>query len=313
MRVMEVASPGGPEVLQIAERPLPTPSLGEVRVRVHAAAINPVDWKTRAGAGIASALPPVPWVLGWDVSGVVEATGPGVTRLRVGDAVFGMPRFPALTGGYGEYVAAPARDLALLPTGLPHVEAAAIPLAGLTAWQALVQLAAVTAGTRVLVHAAAGGVGHLAVQIARWRGAHVSGTASHRKHARLRDWGADKVVDYRAQAFEDALEPMDVVLDMGGLYPERSLAALRPGGLLITAPGVEPLDGELDGEVRGIRIARLLVEPDRHQLDELVALHVSGAVRAHIDRTATLENVAELHRAGEEGGLTGKAVLDLSA
>lgn len=313
MRVMEAASPGGPEVLQIAERPLPIPGLGEVRVRVHAAAVNPVDWKTRAGAGIASALPPVPWVLGWDVSGVVEAMGPGVTRLRVGDAVFGMPRFPALTGGYGEYVVAPARDFARLPPGLSHVEAAAMPLAGLTAWQALIELAAVTHGTRVLVHAAAGGVGHLAVQIARSRGAHVVGTASHAKHARLRAWGTDELVDYRAQRFEDVLEPVDVVLDMGGLYPERSLTVLRPGGLLITDPGVEPLSGERDGEVREMRIARLLVEPDRHQLDELAALHMSGVVRAYVHRTAALDDVAELHREGEAGGLTGKAVLDLSA
>ncbi|HXV92701.1 MAG TPA: NADP-dependent oxidoreductase, partial [Pseudonocardia sp.] len=207
MRVITQLSTGGPEVLEPGEAPVPEPLPTEVRVRVEAAGVNPVDWKTRAGAGMARVIGPPPFTIGWDVAGVVDAVGPGVTRFEVGDEVYGMPWFPRQAGAYAEYMTAPSRHFALRPPGLSAVEAAAMPLAGLTAWQSLVDVAAVRPGQRVLVHAAAGGVGHLAVQIAKARGAQVIGTASAAKHALLAELGVDQPVDYRSERFEDVVEP----------------------------------------------------------------------------------------------------------
>src|SRR6185312_1255705 len=196
-----------------------------------------VDWKTRAGTGVAAVLGPPPFTVGWDVAGTVDAVGPGVTRFAVGDAVFGMPWFPRAAGAYAEFVTAPSRHFAHRPAGLSEVEAGALPLAGLTAWQSLVDVAHVRPGERVLVHAAAGGVGHLAVQIAKARGAHVIGTASAGKHDLLRSLGADELIDHRAQRFEEVVEPVDLVYDLvGGEVAQRSLDVLRPDGLMICLP-----------------------------------------------------------------------------
>ena len=194
--------------------PIPT----EVLVRVHAAGVNPVDWKTRKGSGMAGVLGDPPWRIGWDVAGVVEEVGMGVTRFRPGDEVFGMPWFPRAAGAYADYVTCPARQLALRPEGLDFAAAAALPLAALTAWQALVDTAGLQAGQRVLVHAAAGGVGHLAVQIAKALGAEVYGTAGAAKQDFLRELGVDRPIDYKAEAFEDVATDMDVVLDLIGTW-----------------------------------------------------------------------------------------------
>src|SRR5918996_805487 len=206
MRVITQLATGGPEVLEVGEAKIPQPLPTEIRVRVGAAGVNPVDWKTRAGAGMAPVIGPPPFTVGWDVAGTVDAVGPGVTRFAVGDAVFGMPWFPRQAGAYAEFVTAPSRHFAHRPAGQSEVEAAGLSLAGLTAWQCLVDIAAVQPGQRVLVHAAAGGVGHLAVQIAKARGAYVVGTASAGKHNLLHDLGIDEAVDYRAEAFEKAAE-----------------------------------------------------------------------------------------------------------
>jgi NADPH:quinone reductase-like Zn-dependent oxidoreductase len=198
MRAISQNTFGGPEVLQLAEVEKPQPLPTEVLVRVHAAGINPVDAKTRAGSGVAGVLGEPPFILGWDVSGVVEDVGHGVHTVAVGDEVFGMPWFPRAASAYAEYVTAPSRHFARKPASLSHVEAAAVPLAGLTAYQILTALADVQPGQRVLVHAAAGGVGHLAVQFTKHLGAYVVGTASAGKHDWLRQLGADEVVDYHS-------------------------------------------------------------------------------------------------------------------
>src|SRR3954464_1444869 len=235
MRVITQLSTGGPEVLEVGEAEVPTPLPTEIRVRVAAAGVNPVDWKTRAGAGMAKVIGPPPFTVGWDVAGTVDAVGVGVTRFAVGDMVFGMPWFPRAAGGYGEFVTAPSRHFAHRPAGLSEVEAAGLPLAGLTAWQALVDIAGVQPGQRVLVHGAAGGVGHLAVQIAKARGAYVIGTASAAKHELLRSIGAHELIDHHSQDFADTVREVDVVLDaLGGANWARSLRTLRPGGTLIS-------------------------------------------------------------------------------
>lgn len=306
MRAVVVEQWGGPENLVEREMERPEPGPGEVLVRVHAAGVNPVDWKTRAGGALIE-WGPVPAV-GWDVSGTVEAVGPGVGIFRPGDEVFGMPLFPRQAGGYAEYVVAPARHLAPKPASLTHLEAAALPLAALTAWQALVDAADVRPGERVLVHAAAGGVGHLAVQIAKARGAHVIGTASAGKHDLVRELGADEVIDYRETRFEDVVSDMDVVLDgIGGETAERSLKVLRDGGRLITLPGPDDVPAARDG----VRAAWVLVEPDHLGLREIAALVDQGRLRPVVDLVVPLAEASKAHAIGEQGRTTGKIVLSV--
>lgn len=304
MRAMVVEQWGGPENLVEREMERPEPGLNEVLVRVHAAGVNPVDWKTRASGAL------ITWgevpVVGWDVSGTVEAVGPGVGIFRPGDEVFGMPLFPRQAGAYAQYVVAPARHLAPKPALLTHVEAAALPLAALTAWQALVDTAHLRPGERVLVHAAAGGVGHLAVQIAKARGAHVTGTASAGKHDLVRELGADEVVDYRTTRFEDVVSDMDVVLDsLGGETAERSLKVLRPGGRLITLPGPDDVPATHDG----VRAAWILVEPDHHALRNITTLVHQGRLKPIVHASLPLTQAATAHTIGEQGHTTGKIVL----
>ncbi|MFF3211630.1 NADP-dependent oxidoreductase [Streptomyces sp. NPDC002886] len=304
MRAIVVSQWGGPEVLTETELDRPEPGLGEILVRVHAAGVNPVDWKTRASGAL------IPWgpvpMVGWDVSGTVEAVGPGVTLYRAGDEVYGMPRFPEQAGGYAEYVTAPARHFARKPASLDHVQAAALPLAALTAWQALVDTAGVSAGQRVLVHAAAGGVGHLAVQIAKARGAYVIGTASAAKHGLLRELGADEVIDYRTADFEEAVSGVDIVVDaVGGEYTARSLKVLKPGGHLVTLPGP---DG-IPADTAGVHAAWVLVEPDLGGLREIADLADRGLLRPLVDTVLPLAEAAKAHEIGELGRTTGKIVL----
>ncbi|WP_232247482.1 NADP-dependent oxidoreductase [Kitasatospora azatica] len=304
---------GSPEVLRIATVARPEPGPTEVLVRVRAAGINPVDVKTSKGEGLAWFYGEPPYTLGWDVSGTVEAVGFGVTILKPGDEVLGMPSFPRLAGGFAEYVTAPSRHFVRKPAGLSHAEAAGLPLAGLTAWQIIVDTAGVTAGQRVLVHAAAGGVGHLAVQIAKARGAFVIGTASAGKHEFLRGLGVDQVVDYTVAPFEQQVGEVDVVVDNIG-DPEhqlRSLAVLREGGLLVAVPGgVDPKAAE-QAAATGRRITDVLVEPDQIGLLGLLELIEAGRLRVEVAAELPFEQVAEAFRLVGGNRTQGKVVLTL--
>ncbi|KOU57172.1 MULTISPECIES: NADP-dependent oxidoreductase [unclassified Streptomyces] len=307
MRAIVVKEWGGPENLVEREIERPEPGLGEVLVRVHAAGVNPVDWKTRAsGALIAWGETPI---VGWDVSGTVEAVGPGVTLYAPGDEVYGMPHFPRQAGGYAEYVVAPARHFARKPASLDHVQAAALPLAALTAWQALVDTAGITAGQRVLVHAAAGGVGHLAVQIAKARGAYVIGTASAAKHDVLRELGADELIDYRSVDFAEAVSDVDVVLDaLGGETAERSLKVLRSGGHLVSLPGPDSVPAGADG----VNASWVLVDPDLKGLEAIADLADKGLLKPLVETVLPLAEAARAHEIGEQGRTTGKIVLTVA-
>ncbi|KJS62147.1 NADP-dependent oxidoreductase [Streptomyces rubellomurinus] len=312
MRAISQDTAGGPEVLRLVDAARPEPGRGEVLVRVHAAGVNPADWKTRSRGVFANGATP-PFTLGWDVSGVVEAVGPGVAIHRPGDEVYGMPRFPHPAGGYAEYVTAPARHFAPRPEGLSHVEAAGLPLAALTAWQALVDTADVRPGQRVLVHAAAGGVGHLAVQIAKARGAYVIGTASGAKHGLLRELGADETVDYRTVDVAEAVQGVDVVLDpIGGPSWARSLRSLRPGGTLVSIEPPTEAFPLAEAEAAGVRAVFVLVEPDQQGLREISRLVGSGRLRVLVDTVLPLERAADAHRLGELGRTTGKIVLSVT-
>ncbi|MFC5749766.1 NADP-dependent oxidoreductase [Actinomadura rugatobispora] len=305
MRAISQDVLGGVEVLKEIDLPRPDPGPTEVLVRVHAAGVNPTDWKHRA-YGLFLGQPP--FVLGWELSGVVEETGLGVTLHKPGDAVFGMLKYPQGAGAHAEYVSAPSRYFVPKPENLDHIQAAALPLAGLTAWQALVDTAGLEAGQRVLIHAAAGGVGHLAVQIAKARGAYVIGTASEPKHALLRGLGADELIDYRTTDFAEAVRDVDVVLDtIGGEYGPRSVRTLRPGGVIVT---ITPRDVRI-GDAPGVRSEVLLVEPDQQGMKELAALAGAGRLRAQLDTVVPLEEAARAHERGETNRTTGKIVLSV--
>lgn len=309
MRTVTQQTLGGPEVLEIVEVPRPEPRPNEILVRVHAASLNPTDWKHRANGGF---LGEPPFVLGWDLSGVVEAVGVGVARFRPGDKVFGMLSYPFGHGAHAEYVAAPARVFAKKPRALDHVQAAALPLVSLTAWQALDEYADLGPGQRVLIHAAAGGVGHVAVQIAKARGAHVIGTASAAKHDVLRDLGVDEPVDYTSQDVAEVVDGVDVVLDtIGGETSVRSLRALRPGGILVSILPVGSEDLFREAEQRGVRAVRMLVDSSRADLQAIAQLVEEGLLRPTIAETVPLERIAEGHRLGDTGRTTGKIVVTM--
>jgi len=270
--------------------------------------VNPVDWKVRARGGF---LGEPPFTVGWDVAGVIEELGRGVTRFAPGDRVFGMPRFPREAAAYAEYVTAPSRQLALIPEGLGDVEAAALPLAGLTAWQALVETAGVGPKSRVLILAAAGGVGHLAVQIAKARGAYVIGTARAEKHAFLASVGADEAVDYTTGPLAGGVDDVDVVLDLvGGETALDALSTLRDGGVFVTVTGAA--DEVRDQAAGRVRLEGVLVEPDRLGMEALAELVAEGVLRPHVSATFPLADAARAHEAGETGRTQGKLVLTVA-
>src|SRR5207253_7444653 len=288
MRAVEVSRFGGPDVLRLTEVDRPSPISTEVLVRVAAAGVNPVDLKTRRGEGVSRWVGPPPFIVGWDVAGTVEAMGYGVTRFEIGDAVYGMPRFPRAAGAYAEYVAAPSRQLARAPRKASSAEAAALPLASLTAWQCLVDTAHVKEGQRVLVHGASGGVGHLATQLAKSIGASVI-TAGSR--------------DRDALASRD----VDVALDLvGGSDTMLLLETLREGGLLLAVADGATEDVKREANRHGRRVLEPLVEPDGHSLEKIAELVDSGALEVTIDEVFPLERAAAAHERLEKGGVRGK-------
>ncbi len=307
MKAVRIHEYGGPEVVRHEEAPRPQPGPGEVLVRVEAAGVNPVDWKTRSGGGQAKKIGErFPLVLGWDLSGTVEEVGPEVEELAAGDEVFGLVRFPQPGETYAEYATAPAQELAPKPAALSHEEAAAVPLAALTAWQALFEAGRLEKNQTALVHAAAGGVGHLAVQLARWKGARVIGTASAHNADFLRSLGAEPL-DYGAQPFEEAVSDVDLVLDaIGGDVLERSFSVLRRGGVLVSIRGEPDTDLARRHEVRAERV---LVRPDGQQLRQIASVLEDGHVRPVVSEVLPLSEVGRAHQLSEEGHVRGKIVL----
>ncbi|MEV3858330.1 NADP-dependent oxidoreductase [Streptomyces sp. NPDC050095] len=307
MRAISQRRLGGPEVLGVVEVERPVPGEGEVLVRVHAAGVNPVDRMARSGAAPVFGDPP--FTLGRDISGVVEEAGRDVSELRPGDEVFGMIR----GGGYAEYAVVRVDHVAPKPSSVDHVHAAAVPVAALTSWQALVDLAQIGPARRVLVHAAAGGVGHIAVQTAKAEGAYVIGTARADRHEFLRDLGVDEPLDYTTTDFAQTVRDIDVALDLiGGEYGPRTLATLRPGGILVSAVladlGVTPQDAE----ARGVRFTPVAVRPSGATLRKVAALMASGRIRPHVSAVLPLEEAGKAHELGAAGRTQGKIVLTVS-
>ncbi|MET3689685.1 NADPH:quinone reductase-like Zn-dependent oxidoreductase [Priestia megaterium] len=319
---------GGPEVLRYEEAPLPELKPGEVLVRVHAVGINPPDWYLREGY---KDLPPewqpavsFPLILGSDMSGVVEAVATDVQGFSIGDEVFGMVRFPSMgeSAAYAEYVTAPASDLALKPAGIDHVHAAGAPMAGLTGWQFLIELGHNEAnpfqpeshrplplnGKTVLVNGAAGGVGHLAVQLAKWKGAHVIAVASGKHESFLRELGADEFIDYTKSPPEDIAHDVDLVLDtLGGSTTGRFLRTLKRGGALF--PVFIGFSDAEEAVKLGVTVSMTQVRSNGPQLVELGRLLDTGTVRVAIDSTFPLADARKAHERAARGHIQGKIVL----
>jgi NADPH2:quinone reductase len=301
------------DVLHLEQAGIIEPGADEVQVRVAGAGLNPIDWKTRKGLGFAARQieNDLPWTPGYDMAGEVVAVGDNVTTLAPGDRVMGMIGFPAGGGGYAEYVTAPAADLAIVPEELDLLSAGALPLAALTAWQALFEVAELEAGQKILIHAGAGGVGHFAVQFALERGAHVIATASDSNRDFLAGLGVHEVIDYHTTRIEDECYGLDVVLDLiGGDVGKRSLHTLSEHGVLVTIPTVTADEIITLAESMGLRAHGMTVRPDVFHLEEIAELIEDGDVRVHIDQTFPLDQVQQAHRILEGGHVRGKLVLD---
>jgi NADPH:quinone reductase-like Zn-dependent oxidoreductase len=315
MKAVQVYEDGGPEVLIYESVPRPTPQRGEVLVRVHAAGVNPADWRARAGfpdvpEQFRHAIPPIsrPHIPGFDLSGIVEATGPDVAAFRKGDAVFGMIRFPGGGKAYAEYATAPITDLALKPMSIDHIQAAAIPMAALTAWQFLYQ--DLEPGQTVLINGAAGGVGHIAVQLAKIKGTHVIAVASNRHEAFLRKLGVDEFIDYTTSPVEQVVRNIDLVYDtVGGANGDRLLSVLKRGGRLVGINiGNYPTERAAQLGIT-IGTGRPSLHPDAAQLTEIGRLINAGCLRVAIDTVVPLSHAHQAHIRGESGHLRGKIVL----
>lgn len=307
MQAISQDSLGEPDVLRQMEAERPEPGPGQILVAVHAAGVNPTDWLHRRHGYF---LGEPPFTLGWDVSGVVEAVGVNVSLFTPGDEVFGMLPYPYGAGAYAEYVTGPVRAFVPKPAALSHAEAGALPMAALTAWQALIDTARVQPGQRVLVLGAAGGVGHLAVQIAKAHGAYVIATASTAKTDFVRGLGADEVIDYRTTDFVTQARDIDVILDLvGGDDQLRALRTLAPGGLLVSTLSVDSGDLAERAAELGVRTAAVFVEHDRAGMAGIAALAESGRLRPHVFGTYPLAEAAEAHTQGETSRATGKLVL----
>ncbi|NEM92104.1 NADP-dependent oxidoreductase [Galbitalea soli] len=313
MRAIIIEKPGGPEVLLPAEIERPVRVNAEFLVQIVAAGVNPIDAKTRAGRGVATAIDDWPAVLGADFSGIVVESPYESHPLQPGDEVYGMIMNPRFTGSYAEYAAVPSISLARKPKALSHVEAAGVPLAALTAWGMVVEVARAHEGQRILIHAGAGGVGHFAVQFAAYFGAHVIATGSQRNVAWLRELGASQVIDHGASRFEEEVSDVDVVIDLIGNASDdtgtRSLGVLRPGGLLVNAPTGSWPTMQAECAAAGIRSTGYKTAPDGSTLAVISRLLESGDVRVFVDQVFDLDHVADAHRALETGHTRGKIVL----
>ncbi len=306
MKAVRIHEYGGPEVLKYEEAPKPQPSAGEVLIRVHATSVNPVDWKVRQGYLQQMMKYKMPLIPGWDVSGVVEALGPGTTRLKAGDQVYSRPDL-SRDGTYAEYVVVKESEVALKPQSIDFVSAAAIPLAALTAWQALFDGAKLAAGQKLLIHGAAGGVGCFAVQLAKMKGAYVLCTASKKNHDFLRSLGADECIDYNTVKFEDVVHDVDAILDtITGETMERSWQVLRKGGILVSI--LEPPKPE-KAAAHGVRCHHTFVQANVEQLNELAKLVDSGKLKVIIEKVYPLSEARAAQESNAAGHTRGKLVL----
>ncbi|MBV1789269.1 NADP-dependent oxidoreductase [Marinobacterium sp. D7] len=312
MKAIRLHAFGGPENLSLDEVDTPVPAPGEVLIRNRAAGVNPIDWKTCSGGGASAFIGELPYIPGWECAGTVEALGEGVSEFSVGDEVFGFLRFPEAAGCYAECVCAPVNQIAKRPDSLDVNAAAGLGLAGLTAWQALHSKAGVQAGQRVLVLAAAGGVGHLAVQLAKAAGAYVIGTASAANQAFIASLGCDECIDYTNTNLSVSLRDVDIIIDgVGGATAIEALGCLKPGGVIVTLPSVTAAEVAEAGERGGYRVLGIRVEPNGMELAELASLCAAGQLKLSLADTLPLAEAGRAHQLSASGHQRGKLVLSI--
>lgn len=306
MKAARIHAYGDSSEIRIEDAPLPTLNDDDVLIRVVATSVNPVDWKIRKGY-LKSFIPyEMPLTMGWDVSGVVEKIGPAVTKFKPGDAVYSRPDI-ARNGAYAEYIAVRESEIAFKPATISHVEAASLPLVSITAWESLFTTAGLSKGQRVLIHAGAGGVGSIAIQLAKAKGAHVTTTASATKSALVKSLGADEVIDYRTQDFSKLAKDMDVVFDtVGGETQEKSWGTLKPGGILVS---ITDRPSEDRARAEGKRAGFVFIGPNAPILTELAGMVDAGQVRPIIGAEYGLNDAAKAQQASETGHATGKIVI----
>jgi NADPH:quinone reductase-like Zn-dependent oxidoreductase len=308
MKAVRIHKYGGPDTLIYEDAPMPVLTGDDILVRIHASGVNPVDWKAREGHLQGFIDYKLPFIPGWDFSGVVEAVGENATGFEVGQEVYSRPDI-SRDGTYAEYIAARASEVAKKPTALSHIEAAAVPLAALTAWQSLFDAAHLVAGQTALIHAAAGGVGVFAIQLAKWKGAKVIGTASKANHKFLRDLGADEVIDYKSVRFEDVVKGVDVVFDtIAGETQERSWQTLKPGGTLVSV--LSPPSEEKAAQF-GAKAAYVFVQPNSGQLTRIAELIDEGNLKVFIEKVFPLDQARQAQELNEQGHTRGKIVLSV--
>lgn len=299
---------GGPEVLKYEDVPRPTPAKGQVLIRLRAASVNPLERKIREGVMQKMMPLKLPYIPGSDLAGVIESVADGVANLSVGQEVFGFT--PATTGGtYAEYIAASTDVLVAKPQALDFNNAASVPVVAMTAWQALFVDGDLAKGQSVLIHGGAGGVGMFAVQLAKWKGAHVTATASAGDIEFVKGLGADKVIDYKADRFEDKVSGVDVVLDLiGGETQQRSWQTIKPGGILVATPA--PPSQE-EATRHGVRAVMVHMQGDRAQLSKITELIATGAIKTFVGATFPLADARKAQQASESGHVRGKIVLEI--
>lgn len=308
MKAVRIHSYGDTDVLAYEDTERPIPGVGEVLVKVYAASINPVDQAVRAGYMQGMLSLELPLTLGLDVAGVVEAVGDGVSTFAVGDAVYGYSN-PMRQGTYAEYAVVHASELAPKPTRVDFASAAAVPVAAMTAWQALFDIGGLQAGQTVLIHGAGGGVGSFAVQLAAAKGARVLATAGSDKIALLRELGVAEAIDYTTTRFEDVARDVDVVLDaVGGALQERSLAVLKPGGMLVTPVGHPD---QAAAAARGVRATGMMTQPSVAELTKIARLIDAGKVKPQVSSVLPLADARQAHEQMARGHTRGKIVLQV--
>jgi len=308
MKAVRIHTHGGPETLVYEDAPRPTPLTNEVLIRVRAASVNPIDWKIRDGYGKEMFNHQMPLILGWDVAGTIEAIGPEVDKFQLGAPVYGYTSL-LRDGAYAEFIVAKQEEIAVKPASLDFVQAAAVPVAALTAWQAMFDTANLEENQKVLIHAASGGVGSIAVQLAKAKGVYVIGTASARNAEFVRELGVDEFIDYQATQFETVVHDVDVVLDtIGGDTQVRSFGVLRKDGFLVSI--VEPPSEELAAQ-HGVRSKMVGVLPNGSQLSEIAALIDSGKVKPFVETVLPLSEARQAHEMSQSGRTRGKIVLQV--
>ena len=310
MKALQISQFGSSEQLTYTDLPKPELNQGQVLVKNLAAGVNPIDWKTCAGGGAAPFIGELPFIPGWEFAGTVTAVADDVSDFKTGDEVFGFINFPERAGCFAEYIAVPADQISLRPAELPVEAAAGLALAGLTAWQALFDKGQLQASKQVVVLAAAGGVGHLAVQLAKWMGARVIATASPENHEFLTSLGADLVLDYRNENLTDHINNVDLVIDgVGGEVGIDALRCVKPGGTLVTLPSVTKDEVIAAGKKMKVRVEPIRVEPNAEQLDRLAGLYADRKLTLLLAQTFPLQDAAQAFELSKTGKVKGKLVL----